>query len=474
MRSKDTDDASAPDPVHMKAEDLDDRHIRGVELAKKVALGKVHFLKIGTDRTIYWSSKGSRAYDVTRSMRNKRGNLAIDYRCNCSDFRKNGRTDCYHIVCDKIVRKELVIDGEVRSSRRMTAVAVRRPARKQQTADGRSYRTAQRAARVKMEFNVPKLAARLMQADDILNPCPLKSKDPMRALAVLLKVIEGRSADAMIKTYEDHINSGLLGLPHPPHQNSVSNWINSPTLTPILHRWLLRSAWPFRRCEVSAILDSTSVSQLRSASHCRVAYSTDERENAKWTKCHTIIGAETNIVMDVAFSGGNAHDTKYFQGLVESARRDFALEHVLADKGYLSENNVGWLWDRGIKAIIPVKKEWKAETKEIYFEACQELVQWYDHRQYSFHEAFRFRVKIESLFSHLKRISDGYCWSRGRPRQAGSLETPCDAWINELLCKFIYINLRSTVTREEMTALTIDYLALDKYFPMPLEPLIAA
>jgi hypothetical protein len=470
MRSKVTDAPSTPVPLHLRAEDLDDRHIRGVNLAKKIALRKVRLAIIGFDRTIYWSSKGSRAYDVTRSMRNKRGILAIAYRCNCSDFRKNGRTDCYHIVCDKIVREELVIDGEIRSSRRMSAVAVRRPVRKQQTADGRSHRTAQRDARVKMEFNVPKRAASLMKAD---NPCPVESKDSIKALTILMKVIHGRSADAMIKTYTDLIGSGLLSLKRPPHQNTISNWVNDASLTPILRRWLVLSSWPFRRCEISAIVDSTSVSQLRIASYCQVAYGTDEREQANWIKCHTIIGAETNVVMDVAFSGGHAADTLSFETLVENARATFALEHVLADKGYLSEANVGLLWKSGIKAIIPVKKEWNAQTKTDYLEACEDLVQWFDHRQRSFHEAFRFRVKIESLFSHMKRVSSGYCWARGRPREAGS-DTPCDAWINEMLCRFIYINLRSTVTREEMTGVTIDYLALDKYFPMPLEPLIAA
>ena len=87
---------------------------------------------------------------------------------------------------------------------------------------------------------------------------------------------------------------------------------------------------------------------------------------------------------------------------------------------------------------------------------------------------YRFRIKIETLFSHVKRLADGYCWSRGRRRAELDSQAPRDAWINEVLCKFIYINLRSTVTREEMTGYKANYLAPDKFFPEPLEPLFAA
>lgn len=69
-------------------------------------------------------------------------------------------------------------------------------------------------------------------------------------------------------------------------------------------------------------------------------------------------------------------------------------------------------------------------------------------------------------------MADGYCWSRGRPRQDGNQGEPCPAWVNELLCKFTYLNLRTTVTLEHETGVVIDYLVPSRRFPAPDEPLL--
>ena len=82
-------------------------------------------------------------------------------------------------------------------------------------------------------------------------------------------------------------------------------------------------------------------------------------------------------------------------------------------------------------------------------------------------------MKIESLFSHLKDVAGGFIWSRGRwNKSAQDATTPCTAWINEALCKFIYVNLRTTVTTEETTGFQIDYLVRNCFFPPADEPVI--
>jgi hypothetical protein len=469
--------ANFGDPKKLHVDDLDDRQIRGMRLAEAISKKKIPIAVIDPERTIYWSARTQQnASEVTRHLRNLRGTLQGERRCSCSDFKKNGRIDCYHIFADRVLHREVIIEGKLARQRSFQATAERRPTRMQQTADGRSHRTAQRAARVKMPTRIPELVLALKQADDLENPNPSiqERRDRVRAQALVFKIVHGLSFDAMDEVYKRLIEAGYLRLKRPPCQNSLSRWMNNPRLMPILRRYLGITTKPFRRCETSGIIDSTAISQMQTASYRMVRYGGDERDGADWMKCHTIVGAETSIVMDVLFSAKDVHDIRYLKPLVESAQNTFTLEHVLADKAYLSGDVVGWLWERGIKAVIPVKKRWNPETKEHNLEACQELVDWYDNRQRSFHEAFRFRVKIESVFSHLKRLSDGYCWSRGRRRTTKNADEPCDAWVNELLCKFIYINLRSTVTREEMTGYQANYLAPDKFFPMPIEPLIAA
>ncbi len=381
-------------------------------------------------------------------------------------------------------RNEVVVIGDVPTQRVARATAERRPVRRQLTADGRSHRTAQRAARVKMAPRMRELVPMLAREYDRSHPSAAARKRggqsygaSLRAAALLYKVASGLSADSMIDAYDTLITNGALLLRTPPCQNTLTQWMNDPELTPILQHFLATTASPFRATEISAIIDSSKVSQMTNAHSLWVEYEGDERDGADWIKCHAVVGAQSSVVMGVMFSGtvgDSTHDINFLKPLVKYAMRTFDLKHILADKAYLSGEVVGWLHDLGIHAVIPVKKKWDPETKGKYLEVCQNHVEWFVKRQRDFHEAFRFRVKIEALFSHLKRLAAGYCWSRGRKSTVSNRNGPCTAWMNELLCKFIYINLRMTVTREEMTGVKANYLVTDRFFPAPTEQLIAA
>ena len=299
-----------------------------------------------------------------------------------------------------------------------------------------------------------------------------------RAAALLHKIAEGRSADEMIPRYARLIRSGMLRLRRPPHQNTLTAWMNDSSLTLILMIWLAVTAAAFRRCERGAIVDSTKLSQTPTAHARYIEYGGDEREGADWMKVHTLVGVETLVVMAVQFSGsreGGTHDVNFALPLVEEALKTFRLEFLLGDKAYLSEKVLGWLWQRSIKAVIPVKMHWDAATKTSFYEAAAYLVEWFDKRQQDFHEKFRFRPKIESLYSALKRVTSGFVWSRGRRRrEMANADAPCTAWINETLCKLLYLNIRTTVAYQELTGCTIDYTVPGRCFPQLPEDVLAA
>jgi hypothetical protein len=303
----------------------------------------------------------------------------------------------------------------------------------------------------------------------------MKRHDLMRAFALVLKISEGKSYDAMVSIYGRHIEEGLLRLRKIPHQNTQSNWMNDESLTPILEKMLEITAKPFRATECAGIVDSSKMSQMRTAHSRYVEYGDDVREDADWMKMHVLVGVETLVCMGVCFSGSRgkgSHDANFLGPLVEATQDKFALRYVLADKAYLSEKIIGGLFDMGIQAVIPVKKRWDFKNAKQYHEPLQHLVQWYDERSADFHEYYRLRPKIEGFFSLVKRLADGFCWSRGRPRKdakgvvipiENALE-PCTAWINESLCKLIYVNLRLTVEREISTGYQMNYLR-DTFFP---------
>ncbi len=185
----------------------------------------------------------------------------------------------------------------------------------------------------------------------------------------------------------------------------------------------------------------------------------------------------TMIVMDVIFSGSRnpgSHDINFVKPLITKALETFNLGFLLGDKAYLAGELLDWLFEKEIKAAIPLKKGWYTDASASYHQAIVDLVKWFDEdNQRSFNEVYRLRPKIEALFSILKRMSQEYCWSRGRRTDCSkNADKPCTAWINETLCKFVFLNLRTTVSLEEETGYQIDYTMPSRHFPVPDEPLL--
>lgn len=489
----------------IKAEDLSDREVRGALLAQDVAAHADRRVSIDGESTLYVSAKKHRAYEVTRKVVNNRGTLTIDYNCNCGDFAKEGRNGCMHTFAEQLAHGEVVVVGAISAKRAMAARARRRAPRNRKAANGQSARSTQRSARMKLADNLARYIPSLVRAYEkkqreqeakagtpkvvSLNAGRIPTPAATRAAALLFKVANGLSADEMRSVYDALIKQGALRLPAPPHPNTLTEWMNDPQVTKVLESWIPMTAAPFVRREVGAIIDSSKISQMRTASYKEVAYGTDERPAAQWMKCHTIVGVETTIVMAVAFSansGAGVADVNFVKPLVNAAREVFALQFLLGDKGYYSGNVIEWLWkETHIRAVVPVKKNinrLEDNRKGDAYDTVRELIMWYDNHPREFHEVYRLRPKIESFFSVLKHVAQGYCWSRGRiikdvptkgrfsPMEKG----PCTAWKNEALCKFLFMNLRTTGLLEEETGVQIDYLTPGRNFPPPIEPLLHA
>lgn len=471
-------DAEQPPLIlSLKADDLDDRQLDGLTFFNQFRKGKSRLTPVDENQSIYWSqSDPDTAYTVTRKISNIRGIICAVYSCSCPDGKKYLRRDCSHQFAEKIRRGEVIISGRIPANRPIKDKAGRRPPRERVTASGRSIKTAQRDARVRMPEEIPRLILSLRDAYDIRHKDAIALRlgkltaDSLRCAVLLLKISEGKSADAMVSRYQELISDGRLNMRRPPHQNTLSEWINDDTITPVLEEMLAITTEPFRIREIGAIMDSSKVSQMRTAHARLVEYGTDKRPEAEWMKAHALVGVETLAVMAVEFSAKDIHDINHFKSLLAKVPKAFALRFLLADRAYLSENTLGTLWDLGIRAVIPVKSKWDPETKKAYYEAAKSLANWYDNRPREFDEIYRLRPKIEGLFSLMKRLADGFCWSRGRPRTGNQQPT---AWKNEVLCKFIYLNLRATVTLSEETGYRdIDYRDHGRFFPAPANPLL--
>ena len=237
-----------------------------------------------------------------------------------------------------------------------------------------------------------------------------KKHDLMRALALVFKIAEGKSNDEMLSVYRTLIDAGVLKMRKVPHQNTLCRWMNDPALTPILQKMVELTAKPFRVVECAAIVDSSKMSQMRSAHSRWVEYGDDERDDADRMKMHALVGVETLVCMAVMFSGTNSgggrlpvHDINFVLPLIEKTKGKFSLRYLLGDKAYLSEQVVGRLFHLGIQAVIPIKKGWDGLNMKQFYEPYQALVRWFDERQPDFHEHYRLRPNRVLLLARQAR-----------------------------------------------------------------------
>jgi hypothetical protein len=424
-------------------------------------------------QTLYFSERDQNvAYTVEVRIRNVRSKMTTEYRCSCPECKKQARRDCKLRFAERLFRGEVVIVGRPQKNR-PKITAGRRPERDRPSSDGRSGSKWQREARVRMPDETPRLVMSLKDAVDAEHQEALKIRhgrltaDSIRAAVLLLKIAEGRSADAMVSCYQQLINDGMIPLLRPPHQNTLSEWINDPTLTPVLQRMLTVSAHPFRVREVAAVVDSSKVSQLRTAHARLVDYGTDERPTADWFKAHAIVGVETLVVMALEFSA------KMCMTLITSFL-SLTKHAIRSTFGFFSQTRLIYprTFSESFGSVIrclclEVPFRFDGDNRsDMHYQAAKQLVEWYDQLPRLFDEVYRLRPKIEGLFSLLKRVADGYCWSRGRPRTDVPVST---AWQNELLCKFIYLNLRTTVQLEEQTGVDVGYVRREVPVPRPIE-----
>jgi hypothetical protein len=152
-----------PTAAILHASELSDRQLRGFRRAESLAKSPRLCRVLSENDTLWESKRGNHSWLVERSIRNRRGVVSPEYRCQCGDFKKNGRIDCEHIFAERIRRGEAIVIGEVETRKVERAVTGRQPARERTAFDGTPIRTAQRKARIAFGRRLPDLLSSLMR-----------------------------------------------------------------------------------------------------------------------------------------------------------------------------------------------------------------------------------------------------------------------------------------------------------------------
>ena len=305
-----------------------------------------------------------------------------------------------------------------------------------------------------------------------------------RLFAVTFRAFANRSLEDTRHELQQMARLGYISAA--PCKNSLSAYMHDAALTPLLREALFRVAKSVRKIETMALIDSTGLASCMTQVYLDCGKGDKiVRPKNRWRKAHVVSGGVTGIIADVVLSdhergidnsdpSKETADVNFWPRLLRNAASVFPnLQYALGDKAYLSDNNIGVCDELGIKAWIPIKIKWDPTNKTST--GVIDLFVTYTEENAFFEEIYRFRSKIEGVFSSMKRTTSSFFRSHGTRVPKGKVFTDEQvahaniAFENELLAKCLVHSLRRIVVLEKLHDEPIRFAVSTAFNPMPAE-----
>jgi len=216
-----------------------------------------------------------------------------------------------------------------------------------------------------------------------------------------------------------------------PHYNSISRYLENPTLTPFLREMIEVSSLPLQSVESSFAVDSSGFSTCRFVQWVKAKYGdTKQMEQHDWIKVHLMCGVKTNIVTAIELTDRFGADCPQFKSLVDTTARNFVMNEVSADKAYLSSANLQTVVDHNAMPYIAFKANSMSRKGGYGSVVWNRMFHFYSFNQKRFMECYHKRSNVESTFSMIKAKFGDRLRSKTKTAQ-----------INEALCKVLAHNI---------------------------------
>lgn len=340
------------------------------------------------------------------------GTWVVDYKggeptCTCPDYEKRAAF-CKHIFAVEIHRRrESVPAGLVREEPKYTQ-------------DWPAYNKAQ--------MNEKDHFIELLHAlcEGITMPEKRGRGNPHAALAdvvfaCVLKVYVGKSGRRGTCDLKECAERGLVT--KAPHYNTISRYMNNPTLTPLLRTLLHESALPLQGIERQFACDSTGFSTTNYDRYFDHKHGKTVKKK-QFIMAHAMCGTLTHIVTDLIVT--NKGDATQFEPLLDATTARFNVEEVSADKAYLSKKNLQAAHDAGAVPYIPFKEGITGKGPKLW----SSMYHYYHYKRDEFLGHYHRRSNVETVFSMVK----------GKFGAAVKSKEPV-AQANEILCKYLCHNI---------------------------------
>jgi transposase len=335
--------------------------------------------------------------------------------CTCLDW-ETRRLPCKHIFAVEYAHRIAVEpDG---------AVTVEQTVKIKYRQDWPAYDAAQSREK--------ECAAKLLRGlCDMVEEAPQTNGRPRlplsdRAFAVTGKVYTGMSTRRANTDMQAWATAGMMT--RTPSWSSVSDYMEDPALTPVLHRLIEASATPLASVESQFAVDSSGFTTSVYRRWFDAKYKREMAE-ATWIKAHVMVGTKTNIVTAVRITDGNSGDSPEFAPLVANTAERFGIADVSADKAYLSRENMAAVDKVGGTPVIAFKRN-SVANGEGATELWTKMFHWFSFNRTEYLARYHRRSNVETTFSMVKRKFGGNLRCKTFTAQT-----------NELLAKFLCHNL---------------------------------
>lgn len=340
--------------------------------------------------------------------------------CTCPDFTAR-QLRCKHIYATEIViQRDYTDDGETQTYTETVTV------KKTYKQEWSAYNRAQTHEKERFLSLLAELCKGIEEPIQGFGRPRLPLADMI--FASTFKVYSTVSGRRFTSDLRDAHSKGLLT--RAPHYNSISRYLENPTLTPFLKQLIEISSLPLQTVESDFAVDSSGFTTCRFVQWTKAKY-TDPKlmERHDWIKVHLMCGVKTNIVTSIEITEAYANDCPQFKALVKTTARNFAMSQVSADKAYLSSDNLQTVVDNHAMPFIPFKAN-SITGKARHSKIWNRMFHYYSYNQSHFMASYHKRSNVESTFSMIKAKFGDRLRSKTRTAQ-----------INEALCKVLAHNL---------------------------------
>jgi transposase len=273
-----------------------------------------------------------------------------------------------------------------------------------------------------------------------------------RLFSVVFKVYECLSGRRFASDLMEAKRRGLVS--QMPNFISISRYLESEELTPILKQMIVESSLPLKSVEHDFAVDSsgfsTGVHQRWNDAKwgkTRIMYGAKQSfvNKQDWVKVHLMCGVRTNIVTSIEVTSSTGGDSPQFAPLVEKTSENFVMNEVSADKAYSSSKNLQLVLVKGAQPYIPFRSN-VTGTSNHSTAVWKKMYHFYLYNQEWFMQHYHKRSNVECTFSMIKRKFGDKLRSKTRTAQ-----------INEALCKVLCHNLCCVIQSMYELGIDVDF-----------------